>query len=365
MQEPNLTQDPLSTITRQINELLELNKTSDMARLKEFSHAVKTFENSCLYFMKHIQASISSMVAERVNVGLEEVKALIRDQCSNKLSAVQSQVNEIVEHSRHRDTPLFTGARLEEVVRALHDSECKLKEDISRFEANLSSRLTETVQCPERSSDSQQMSAGLGEVYALIRDASINNLLVVKSQVKELVDNSRQHDASRLEALVRALSDSECRLKEDMNRVEANLCSKLKETMESLKILTDSQTSNVDLEELKTFITNMCSEPLSTVQSRTDQLVELLASQRQEMANACQFFADELKNSQKLIECQQPSVGLEEIEALVRDKCSDPLLKIESRVEKLHAQSRQLPETVSELKGLHTQTGQECEQSET
>ncbi|KAL1418262.1 hypothetical protein MTO96_026073, partial [Rhipicephalus appendiculatus] len=165
----------------------------------------------------------------------------------------------------------------------------------------------------------------------------------------------------------------------------------LTETLESLQRSTDQERLSAGLEELKTSITDLCSEPLSTVQSRVTELVVLLekhdASKKQEIAHALEF-SDEMKKKfdilfkdmtsalrdseskikedvskveasifsrltstlqslQNRIDSQQLSAGLQEANALARQRRSDPLSRIQSR--NLDAQLRQLPKTVSDL----------------
>ncbi|XP_037528973.1 myosin-10-like [Rhipicephalus sanguineus] len=292
MQEPNLTKDPLSTIMRQVNELLELNKTSDSARLQDFSRAVTTFEDSCLHFMENIQVSISSMVAERVNMGLEEVKALIRGQCSNNLSTVESQANESVDNLRQHDA-----SRSEPLARALRDSECRLK-DMKKVQADRSSRHTETLESLQRSTDSQRLNAGLEELMTFITDLCSGSLSTVQSRVNELVALLEKHDASQKQKIAHSLEcseeikkqldtlfkdmistlrDSESRIKEEVSRVEANIYPRHMGTLQLLRNPTDFQPMSAGLEESEAFVRHQCSDPLSRIQNRKlDALLRLI-----------------------------------------------------------------------------------------
>ncbi|KAH7975606.1 hypothetical protein HPB52_003699 [Rhipicephalus sanguineus] len=143
--------DKLSTLQRQMNEVLESRRTSDSAPSLDISSAVSGFENSLECGLKVLEANICTTVASQLNAGLEELKALIRDPCSDRLSTVQSQVNELVEQSRAHDASQF-----QELLRALRDSECELKRHADRVEASLSSRLADAQRSLQRSIDSLQ-----------------------------------------------------------------------------------------------------------------------------------------------------------------------------------------------------------------
>ncbi|KAL1479829.1 hypothetical protein MTO96_051546 [Rhipicephalus appendiculatus] len=139
-----------STLQRQMNEVC--------ARSQDISRVVSGFENSLQRGMESIEANICTMVTRQLNAGLEELRASNGDQCSDHLSSLQSQMNELVEQSRQRDVSQMqeigralrdshvevkedVKVQLKELVDVLRDSGCELEEHVSRVEANLSSRL--------------------------------------------------------------------------------------------------------------------------------------------------------------------------------------------------------------------------------
>ncbi|KAL1452317.1 hypothetical protein MTO96_043845 [Rhipicephalus appendiculatus] len=143
--------DKLSTLQRQMNEVLESLRNTESPRAGDISNAASGFESSLECGLKVVEANICTMVTSQLNAGLEELKALIRDPCSDRLSTVQSQVNELVEQSRFHDASQF-----QEMARALRDSERELKEHVDRVEASLSSRLADPLRSIQRSIDSFQ-----------------------------------------------------------------------------------------------------------------------------------------------------------------------------------------------------------------
>ncbi|KAL1466406.1 hypothetical protein MTO96_042752 [Rhipicephalus appendiculatus] len=134
--------------------------------------------------MKSIESNIGSMVTRQLNTGLEELKRVITEPGRDRLSLLQSQMNDLVEQLRqhsayemeevrsllresktvskqdaqaqselmarmHRDNEVKfkdLAAQLKEFVHALKDSACETKEQVSKAEANLSSKLTDQHQ---------------------------------------------------------------------------------------------------------------------------------------------------------------------------------------------------------------------------
>ncbi|XP_037554922.1 TNF receptor-associated factor 5 isoform X3 [Dermacentor silvarum] len=130
-----------STRHRQLKEHLELSKASDSAHLQNISRVISGFDNRLQQSMESMEANISSMLIRQLNAGLSELKALLGDRCSDDLTTVQSQMNQLVEESRARDA-----AQLQEILCALKDSENKLEADVDRVETNLSSALMQQLQ---------------------------------------------------------------------------------------------------------------------------------------------------------------------------------------------------------------------------
>ncbi|KAH7974271.1 hypothetical protein HPB49_013605 [Dermacentor silvarum] len=111
------------------------------SNLKNISRVISGFDNRLQQSMESMEANISSMLIRQLNAGLSELKALLGDRCSDDLTTVQSQMNQLVEESRARDA-----AQLQEILCALKDSENKLEADVDRVETNLSSALMQQLQ---------------------------------------------------------------------------------------------------------------------------------------------------------------------------------------------------------------------------
>ncbi|KAL1479826.1 hypothetical protein MTO96_051553 [Rhipicephalus appendiculatus] len=133
--------DKLSTLQRQMNEV--------SARAQDISSAVSGFENSLQRGIESIQMNIGTMVAKQLNAGLEELRA--SNPCSDHLSSLQSQMNELVEQSRQRD-----GFQIQEFARVLRECESELKEHVNNVEANLTSKWSDQQQVSQKGLDSMK-----------------------------------------------------------------------------------------------------------------------------------------------------------------------------------------------------------------
>uniref|UniRef100_A0A224Z3C6 TNF receptor-associated factor 6 n=1 Tax=Rhipicephalus zambeziensis TaxID=60191 RepID=A0A224Z3C6_9ACAR len=148
--EPTATQDQLSALQRQMNEVLAICRTLDSARSQSIDCADSGFESSCISEIKSMEANICSMVTHQLNAGLEELKTVITGSCSDHLLTVQSQVNELVEQFRAHNS------QLQEIVPVIRDSGCELREHVNTVEAKLSSTITDTQRSLQRVVDSLQ-----------------------------------------------------------------------------------------------------------------------------------------------------------------------------------------------------------------
>ncbi|XP_037528961.1 TNF receptor-associated factor 6-like [Rhipicephalus sanguineus] len=99
-----------------------------------------------------------------------------------KLSALQTQMSGL---SRTWDS-----ARLNVISGAVSAFESSCLRGLKGIESNIISTMT------------QQLTAGLEEVKILVRDPLSDQLSSVQSQVNELVEQSRQHDASEMQEVV-------------------------------------------------------------------------------------------------------------------------------------------------------------------
>ncbi|KAL3185254.1 hypothetical protein MRX96_031118 [Rhipicephalus microplus] len=119
-----------------------------------FDHIIRAgnaLESSCLRGIKSMESDIISMIARQMKAGLEEVKMLVRDPLSDQLSSLQSQVNELVEQSRHHDT-----CNMQEVVHEIRDSQSELKQDV-RAQSQLIGRMLKDVETKFKESRTTQV----------------------------------------------------------------------------------------------------------------------------------------------------------------------------------------------------------------
>lgn len=144
-------------------------------------------------------------MTRQLNAGLEEVKMLFRNHLSDQVCALQSQMNELVEQSRHPET-----SELQEVVRSFRDSQIELKQDVK--------------------AQSQLMTRKL-------RDH--------ESKFKEGL-------TAQLQEFVHALENSACEMKEHVSKVQANLSSKLTVQQRSWQRALDSFKQNNESTAMET-----------------------------------------------------------------------------------------------------------------
>ncbi|XP_037528956.1 TNF receptor-associated factor 3 [Rhipicephalus sanguineus] len=186
--------DQFCTLQRQMNEV--------SARSQDISRAVSGFENTLQRGMESIEANICTMVTRQLNAGVEELKASNIEPCSDNLSSLQSQMNELVEQSRQRDA-----SQIQEIGRVLRDSQIEVKEDLK---------------------------VHLQKIVPVLE--------VSVTEVKENVK-------TQLKELVHVVRDSGCGLKEHVSRVEANLSSRLTDQQQSLQGALDSLKPNHESSE--------------------------------------------------------------------------------------------------------------------
>ncbi|XP_037273055.2 uncharacterized protein LOC119164960 [Rhipicephalus microplus] len=182
--------EKLSPLQRQV---YGLSRTSDPARFNDICHTVRAFESRCLRAMKDVELNVASMLTQQLKIGLEEVKILVRDPLSDQFSCLQSQVNEIFEHSRPHDA-----SAVQEVVREIRDAQSELKRDVQATSQLMGSMLSDSA------------------------------------------DKFKKSLTAKLQELVQALKAREFEMKEGVSKVEANLCSKITEQQQSLKGALDS-----------------------------------------------------------------------------------------------------------------------------
>ncbi|XP_037271614.2 uncharacterized protein LOC119163665 [Rhipicephalus microplus] len=173
----NVILDKFATLLRQMNDV--------SARLQNVSRAVSGVEISLQRGMESIEKNICTMLDQRLNAGLEEMR--VSNPCGDYLSSLQSQINELVEQSRQRDA-----YQIHESGRVLTYSQIKVKEDVK-------------VQ--------------LQEIVPIIRVLVSELKDDVKTQIGELIHVTR---------------DSEGELKEHVSRVEARISSRLADQQRSL-----------------------------------------------------------------------------------------------------------------------------------
>ncbi|KAL1478344.1 hypothetical protein MTO96_035083 [Rhipicephalus appendiculatus] len=137
-----------------------------------------------------------------------------------KLSTLQRQMNEV-------------SALSQDISRAVSGFENSLRRGMESVEGNIGTILT------------RQLNAGLEELGVSSVGPFNECLSSFQSQMTELLEQSRQRDASQIEEIERVLSDSESKLKECVNKVEANLFSMLSDQQHFLKTGLDSFKANV------------------------------------------------------------------------------------------------------------------------
>ncbi|KAL1478345.1 hypothetical protein MTO96_035084 [Rhipicephalus appendiculatus] len=114
-------------------------------------------------------------------------------------------------------------ASSQDISRAVRVLENSLQRGMESVEANICTTIT------------RQLNAGLEELKTLIRDPASDHLSSVQSQINEFVEQFRQCDASKIQEIVHVLRDRANELKEQVNRVEANLTLRLTEQQQTLQ----------------------------------------------------------------------------------------------------------------------------------
>lgn len=145
-----VTRDQLPALQGQMNEALAIRRTLESACSQDINCADSGFASSCISEMKTMEANICSMVTQQLNAGLDELKMVITGPCSDHLSTVQSQVNELFEQIRAHNS------QLQEIMCVIRDSGCELREHANTVEGKLSSSITDMQQSLQRVVDSLQ-----------------------------------------------------------------------------------------------------------------------------------------------------------------------------------------------------------------
>nr|XP_037271625.1 uncharacterized protein LOC119163674 [Rhipicephalus microplus] len=142
--------DQLSALHRQMSEVLAICRTLESVCFQNIDSADGGFESSFISEMKSMGANICSMVTQQLNAGLKELQTVITGSCSDHLSTVQSQVNELVEQFRAHNS------QLQEIMPMISNLGCELREHVNTAEAKLSSGITDTQKSLQRVVDSLQ-----------------------------------------------------------------------------------------------------------------------------------------------------------------------------------------------------------------
>ncbi|KAH6921857.1 hypothetical protein HPB50_005418 [Hyalomma asiaticum] len=150
----------------------------------------------------------------------------------DQLSTLQGQMNEVLELCRGTDI-----ARTQGISRAVSGSEDSFLREIKSIEASICSMVT------------RKLNAGLEELKVHIGDPCSDHIATIQSQVNELVEQCRAHDASRLEQMESVLRESVSHLMSHGNRVEANLFSRLEDAQQSLQRSAASLQQNIHSSE--------------------------------------------------------------------------------------------------------------------
>ncbi|XP_065312478.1 uncharacterized protein [Dermacentor albipictus] len=125
----------LALVRRRMDELLQLFRNFEAARLSEISNVVMSSEENLVHKMEEFKSSICCTVAQ-LNAGLKELKVLLRDPCSDHLPNLQGQMNEVVEQSKANYVTLVG-----EMTAALRNLESNLGVKINKLQAQFSSTL--------------------------------------------------------------------------------------------------------------------------------------------------------------------------------------------------------------------------------
>ncbi|KAL3187744.1 hypothetical protein MRX96_024767 [Rhipicephalus microplus] len=157
--------------------------------------------------MKGIESNITSIMTRHLKAGLEEVKLLARDPLSDQLSSLQSQMNELVEQTRQHDT-----SEIQEVVRETRDSQKKLKQDvqamsqrIARMPSDVETTITKilTVQLREFKQALETWECEMKEQMSKL-EAYLCTKLVDQQQCRQGALGSHNHGSTETEEIVAA-----------------------------------------------------------------------------------------------------------------------------------------------------------------
>lgn len=134
--------------------------------------------------LKSLQTSIDS---ERPNAGLEELKTLIRDRCSRTLSTPTGRIRRVTTNVGQAlalkkweiaHAPKVSAAQVKKMSDTLNDIFCAVKKEEEKFKEAVNNiwSFADALQFQQESIDSQQLSAGLEELKALVRNQCIDAL---------------------------------------------------------------------------------------------------------------------------------------------------------------------------------------------